>query len=223
MLHILYIMSVVFGWADPRSRYESEVKEFIKKCKNEELKEKFKLFIKVQSLLYDTHGRGIGDRYAYDDASDFIGVAEHNEEVLLAIVNKKLKQCLQKLKDVNGYDYMSNEKDNELLSKRKQKAIKLEKSILEMNVKYPALAPAPAPAPMPVPMPVPNNKSYSSFFKPASTPIPQKKTRIPDSDDEFETDEFEDAGGGGSVRKTSKGGFIKKRKFTKTIKKRNRK
>lgn len=223
-------MSVVPGWADP-SRKEDEikqVKDFIKKCENEELKEKFKLYINVKILLYDHRGRGIGDGYAYSDAADIIEVNNSNEQLILRVVNNELKRAVKQLQNVSGYDYMSNEKDNKLLSKRKQKAMKYETYISEINAKYPVSAPVPAPMPAPVPAPMPmpaptpisNKKLYSFFLK--STPEPQMKKRIPDSDDEFETDEFEDAGGGGGptsyLRKTSKGGSIKKRKFKKTSK-----
>ena len=220
-------MSVVPGWADP-SRKEDEikqVKDFIKKCENEELKEKFKLYIKVKILLYDHRGKGIGDGYAYSDTADIIEVNNSNEQLILRVVNNELKRAFKQLQNVSGYDYMSNEKDNKLLSKRKEKAMKYEIYISEINAKYPVSVPAPASAPMPAPVPVPtpisNKKLYSSFLK--STPEPQRKKRIPDSDDEFETDEYEDAGGGGAVnasylRKTSKGGFVKKRKFKKTSK-----
>ena len=216
-------MSVVPGWADPSRKEDeiTEVKDFIKKCDNEELKEKFKLYIKVKILLYDHRGRGIGDGYAYRDAADIIEVNNSNEQLILRVVNNELKRAVKQLQNVSGYDYMSNEKDNKLLSKRKQKAMKYETYISEINAKYPVSAPVPAPMPVPAPAPTPisNKKLYSSFLK--STPEPQMKKRIPDSDDEFETDEFEDAGGGGGtsyLRKTSKGGSIKKRKFKKTSK-----
>ena len=222
-------MSVVPGWSDPSRKEDeiTEVKDFIKKCDNEELKEKFKLYIKVKILLYDHRGRGIGDGYAYSDAADIIEVNNSNEQLILRVVNNELKRAVKQLQNVSGYDYMSNEKDNKLLSKRKQKAMKYETYISEINVKYPVSAPVsapvhvpiPAPVPAPAPTPISNKKLYSSFLK--STPEPQMKKRIPDSDDEFETDEFEDAGGGGGtsyLRKTSKGGSIKKRKFKKTSK-----
>ena len=50
IIYVLYIMSVVPGWADPNRKEDEikEVKDFIKKCENEELKEKFKLYIKVK-------------------------------------------------------------------------------------------------------------------------------------------------------------------------------
>jgi|688.fasta_scaffold404845_2 hypothetical protein len=116
-------MSVVPGWADP-SRKEDEIKEvkdFIKKCENEELKEKFKLYIKVKILLYDYDGKGIGDGYAYSDAARIIEVNNYNEELILRVVNNKLKHSVKQLQDVSGYDYISNKEENKLLSKRKKK------------------------------------------------------------------------------------------------------
>jgi len=219
IIYVLYIMSVVPGWADPNRKEDEikEVKDFIKKCENEELKEKFKLYIKVKSLLYDYDGKGIGDGYAYNDAARIIEVNNYNEELILRVVNNKLKHSVKQLQDVDEYSYMSNKEENKLLSKRKKKAIKYETYISEINIKYPAPAPVqahtPTPRPTPAPAPISNKQLYSSFFK--STPEPQSKKRIPDSDDEFE-----DASGGGNsyLRKTSKRGFIKKRKSKKTIK-----
>ena len=190
-------MSVVFGWSAPRSRYESKVKEFIKNCENEEIKEKIKLYIKVQSLLHDDRGRGIGDYYAYDDAYDII--SDYSEDIILLFLNKKLKQSVKRLQDVDGYNHFYNEQDNELLLKRKKRAIKLEKYILEINKKYPEKqVPVVAQLPIPVSLPVPvpelnsNKKLYSSFLKtPTPMPEPQSKTRIPDSDDEFDTEDIQ--------------------------------